>query len=205
MTPPAGYTESGFSGRYIIYLRKSRADLEAEQRGEGETLARHERALLELARRQRLNIVDIYREISVGRDHRRPAGHAAGACRGGRKGYGMAYWCTKWSALPGGDTIDQGIVARRSNSPTPKSSRRSRPTTRITSLTRSTLSSAFYEPQEYKTSTAVLQRGRIASIKEGKYVGSRPPYGYDRKKLEKGQGLYPCPKPRAGPGGQADF
>ena len=28
---------------YLIYLRKSRADLEAEARGEGETLARHER------------------------------------------------------------------------------------------------------------------------------------------------------------------
>lgn len=30
---------------YAIYLRKSRADAEAEARGEGETLARHERAL----------------------------------------------------------------------------------------------------------------------------------------------------------------
>ncbi len=29
-----------------IYLRKSRADLEAEQRGEGETLAKHRTALL---------------------------------------------------------------------------------------------------------------------------------------------------------------
>ena len=33
---------------YCIYLRKSRKDLEAEQHGEGETLARHERALLSL-------------------------------------------------------------------------------------------------------------------------------------------------------------
>ena len=32
-----------------IYLRKSRADREAEARGEGETLARHERILLDLA------------------------------------------------------------------------------------------------------------------------------------------------------------
>ena len=29
---------------YCIYLRKSRADLEAEAHGEGETLARHEHA-----------------------------------------------------------------------------------------------------------------------------------------------------------------
>ena len=37
------------SGEYCIYLRKSRADAEAEQKGEGETLARHEAALLALA------------------------------------------------------------------------------------------------------------------------------------------------------------
>ena len=36
---------------YCIYLRKSRADAEAEAHGEGETLARHERALLDIARR----------------------------------------------------------------------------------------------------------------------------------------------------------
>ena len=33
-----------------IYLRKSRADREAEAHGEGETLARHERILLDLAK-----------------------------------------------------------------------------------------------------------------------------------------------------------
>ena len=36
---------------YVIYLRKSRADLEMESRGEGETLARHRAALLEVAKR----------------------------------------------------------------------------------------------------------------------------------------------------------
>ena len=34
-----------------IYLRKSRADREAEAHGEGETLARHERILLDLAKK----------------------------------------------------------------------------------------------------------------------------------------------------------
>ena len=38
---------------YCIYLRKSRADMDAEAHGEGETLARHEKALLELAKRER--------------------------------------------------------------------------------------------------------------------------------------------------------
>ena len=55
-----------YGGDYLIYLRKSRADIEAEQRGEGETLARHERSLLDLAGRLKLNIVDIYREVVSG-------------------------------------------------------------------------------------------------------------------------------------------
>lgn len=41
---------------YCIYLRKSRADAEAEARGEGETLARHEKALLETAKRLQLTV-----------------------------------------------------------------------------------------------------------------------------------------------------
>src|SRR5690606_38402259 len=52
--------------RVAIYLRKSRADLEAEARGEGETLARHKKTLLETAQRLRLNIVKIYQEIVTG-------------------------------------------------------------------------------------------------------------------------------------------
>lgn len=41
---------------YALYLRKSRADVEAESRGEGETLARHQAQLLELAKRQQLAV-----------------------------------------------------------------------------------------------------------------------------------------------------
>ena len=52
--------------QYLIYLRKTRADREEELRGEGETLARHEKALLELARQQHLPIADIYREVVSG-------------------------------------------------------------------------------------------------------------------------------------------
>ena len=44
---------------YCLYLRKSRADVEAERAGEGETLSRHEHALLELARRQHLDVTEI--------------------------------------------------------------------------------------------------------------------------------------------------
>ncbi len=39
---------------YCMYLRKSRADVEAEARGEGETLTRHQNMLMELSKKQNL-------------------------------------------------------------------------------------------------------------------------------------------------------
>jgi|GEM_PF-5499355 len=45
---------------YCMYLRKSRAYQEAEARGEGETLARHEKILLQLARKLNEFIALIY-------------------------------------------------------------------------------------------------------------------------------------------------
>ena len=45
---------------YAIYLRKSRADIEAEAKVEGENLARHLSQLMELARRRVLNVTHIY-------------------------------------------------------------------------------------------------------------------------------------------------
>ena len=50
---------------YAIYLRKSRADLEAEKLGEGETLARHRKILEELAARKRFYIGEIYEESII--------------------------------------------------------------------------------------------------------------------------------------------
>ena len=52
--------------RDCIYLRKSRADREAEARGEEETLARHEIILLDLAKRRGCHIGAIYREVVSG-------------------------------------------------------------------------------------------------------------------------------------------
>ena len=57
---------------YAIYLRKSRADIEAEARGEGETLERHRKALWALAQRRGLNVVREYSELVTG-DSRKAA------------------------------------------------------------------------------------------------------------------------------------
>ena len=50
----------------VIYLRKSRADLEAELSGASDTLARHRQTLTELAARGHLTISAIYEEVVSG-------------------------------------------------------------------------------------------------------------------------------------------
>ncbi len=44
---------------YCLYVRKSRADVEAETRGEGETLSRHINTLLEIAKHKHFDITQI--------------------------------------------------------------------------------------------------------------------------------------------------
>lgn len=53
-------------GYYLMYLRKSRADAEKERYGRYETLAVHESQLTELARRERLHVAQVYRELVSG-------------------------------------------------------------------------------------------------------------------------------------------
>ncbi|MBH9894055.1 recombinase family protein, partial [Clostridioides difficile] len=49
-----------------IYLRKSRADEEAEKQGEFETLSRHKSTLLKLAKEQNLDVIEIKEELVSG-------------------------------------------------------------------------------------------------------------------------------------------
>ena len=61
---------------YAIYLRKSRADLEAEKLGEGEALARHHKILEELAARKGFYINKILRYGNLRYAKRRERGIA---------------------------------------------------------------------------------------------------------------------------------
>ena len=184
-----------YPGDYVMYLRKSRTDMEAEQRGEGETLARHERALLELSDRLCLNLAGVYREIVSGETiAARPVMQKL--LSEVERGLWAGVLVIEVERLARGDTIDQGIVAQ----------------TFKFSGTKIITPSKTYDPdnefdeeyfefglfmsrREYKTINRRLQQGRLASVKEGKYVASVPPYGYDRKKLEHDKGYTLIPNP----------
>lgn len=180
---------------YCIYLRKSRADEEAELRGEGNTLARHERALLDLAKRQKLNITAIYREVVSGETiSARP--QMQRLLSEIEQGCWQGVLVMEIERLARGDTIDQGIVAQ-----TFKYSETKIITPSKTYDPNNEFDEEFFEfglfmsRREYKTINRRLQRGRLASVKEGKWVGNLPPYGYVRKKLETQKGFTLEPHP----------
>ncbi len=174
--------------QYCIYLRKSRTDLEAEARGEGETLARHETSLLELAKRLKINVTEIYREIVSGEtiDDRPVMQHVLNEVE-------QEIWTgvlvMEVERLARGDTKDQGIVAQ-----TFKYSNTKIITPVKTYDPNNEYDEEYFEfglfmsRREYNTTKRRLQGGRITSVKEGKYVGNKPPYGYVREKLYKQKG-----------------
>lgn len=53
----------------------------------------------------------------------------------------------------------------------------------------------FMSRREYKMVKKRLYRGRIQARKEGYFIGSRPPYGYGRKRI--GKGCVPVPNGNA--------
>lgn len=164
---------------YAMYLRKSRADVEAEALGEMETLARHEKILTELAKRKGIKICEVYKEIVSGESiENRPEMQRLLKDVYARKYKGVLV--VELERLARGDTKDQGTVAeafKLSN------------TMIITPMKDYDPNNEFDEEylefglfmsrREYKTISRRMQQGIIQSVKEGNYVGSLPPYGYD--------------------------
>ncbi len=181
--------------QYAIYLRKSRADIDAEARGEGETLARHEKTLLELAKLQKLNIVEIYKEVVSGETiAARPV--VQRLLHEVERGVWTGVLVMEVERLARGDTIDQGIMAQ-----TFKYSNTKIITPVKTYDPNNEFDEEYFEfglfmsRREYKTINRRLQQGRLTSVKEGKYVANQAAYGYVRKKLEKEKGYTLEPHP----------
>ncbi len=174
---------------YAIYLRKSRADLEAEANGELETLARHEKQLKELASKLRLPIVKEYKEVVSGETiSARP--QMQELLQGVQNGLYEGVLVMEVERLARGDTIDQGLVAQ-----TFKYSN-----TKIITPTKTYDPNNEYDEEyfefglfmsrrEYKTIKRRLQAGRTRSVKDGKFIGNITPYGYDRVKIRGDKGF----------------
>lgn len=185
-------------GNYCAYLRKSRKDLEAEARGEGETLARHEHILLDLAHRLNISLEAIYKEVVSGETiSARPL--VQQVLREVEEGVWTGVLVVEIERLARGDTRDQGYVAEAFTYSNTKI---------ITPLKIYDPSdpadqeyfefNLFMSRREYKTINRRLETGRHQSFLEGKFLGNVAPYGWERYKLDRQKGFSLRPHPQEG-------
>jgi len=183
-------------GQYAAYLRKSRADLEAESRGEEDTYVRHERILLDLTKRYGISLTKIYRESPITGERISARPEMLQLLEDVESQRWTGILVVEVERLARGDTMDQGEVAQAfkySNTLIVTPMRIFDPTNPDDEEYFEF--GLFMSRREFKTITRRLQSGRVSSIKEGKYVGNKPPYGYVRVKLPgKGYSLEPHPE-----------
>ncbi|MGX4600295.1 recombinase family protein [Faecalimicrobium sp. JNUCC 81] len=161
-----------------IYLRKSRADEEAEKRGEYETLSRHRSALLKIAREKNLNIVEIKEELVSGESiSYRPK--MMELLEEVKQGMYDAVLVMDIDRLGRGNMQDQGLILDTFK----KSKTKIITPRKIYDLSNEfdeeySEFEAFMARKELKLITRRMQRGRIKSVEEGKFIASSAPYGY---------------------------
>lgn len=173
---------------YCMYLRKSRADLEAESYGEGETLARHRSALLRLSQKLKKPIDYTYQEIVSGETiSDRPKMQKLLADVSAGKWDGV--YVMEIERLARGDTMDQGLVFhafRYSGTLILTPSKIYDPANPADEEYFEF--SLFMSRREYKAINRRLRAGVVSAAMDGKWPFAGVPFGYQRKKLESEKG-----------------
>lgn len=173
--------------KVAIYLRKSRQDEEAEKKGDHETLSRHRTTLLKIAKEQNLNIIDIKEEVLSGESvSYRPK--MLDLLDEVKRGLYDAVLVMDIDRLGRGNMQDQGLILdtfKQSGTKiiTPR---------KIYDLSNEfdeeySEFEAFMARKELKLITRRMQRGRIKSVEEGKFIGTNAPYGYKLEYLNNGK------------------
>ncbi len=183
---------------YAMHLRKSRADLEAEARGEGESLSRHRKTLTDLAARLGLDVVAEYCELISGeRLSDRPemqrllSDVSAGLYDG--------VLDIEISRLTRGDLMDQGLILSTfkfsdTKIITPQHTYNLQDDWDEDVIT----SDMMMSRREYKFIKRRLQAGRMSSATEGLWQ-SPAPFGYRKVKIQRGKGYTLEPDPETAP------
>ena len=176
---------------YIMYLRKSQMDRDFEEVSVEETLKRHEKTLTEFCERNNLNVDVVLKEVVSGESlSARPkmmellelvnTGNYAGVV------------CMDIDRLSRGSSMDSGYITQvlqvndcKIITPAKIYNLNDDQDEQFTDM------KFMFSRYEHKTITKRLVRGRNDSAKEGKYLGSVAPYGYEKVKLkgEKGSTL----------------
>ena len=179
--------------RVAMYLRKSRRDVELEAVGAEDTLQRHRRVLLELARQMELTVTKIYQEVVSG-DTIDARPQMRQLLADVESGLYDAVICHDIDRLGRGGMRDQGRILEtfkwsHTAIITPDKVYNLDADIDEEAVEFKTLSARY----EYRMIKKRLARGREASVREGKFIGNTPPYGYERYKLQgqKGWSLRP--------------
>ena len=170
----------------VAYLRKSRKDVELESFTKEDTLNRHREIIKDLAKKNNVILDFFYEEVVSGETiEERPK--IKELLHEIEQNNIEEVYVIDVDRLARGDTEDQGRIAKTFQFGNTKI---------VTPIKTYDPNNEFDEEffefglfmsrREYKTITRRLNRGRISSINEGKYIGSICPYGYTKEKL-KGQ------------------
>lgn len=179
----------------LIYLRKSRKDIEAEKKAieDGvvfDTLDRHRKQLLDIAKKENHNIIKIYEEVATGENiSERP--EMLKMLRKVEEGTADGILAMDLDRLGRGDMFDSGLIYRALQFsetllifPSEVIDPNSEEAELIFGI------KSLVSRQELKQITKRMQRGRKASASEGKSITNRIPFGYLR---DENLRLYPNP------------
>ena len=176
----------------IIYLRKSRKDMDYyKDESIEKTLQRHEKELQEFI----TNIFgkpipehNIYREVVSGDTiEDRPVMQKVLSLIEDPRYIGVV--CVEIERLARGNTMDQGIIAQTFQYTETKIITPFKIYNLDNEDDLSYFEDGLYQARKYlKYTKRILHRGRVRSVKEGKYIGSVLPYGFNKIKLPNEKG-----------------
>lgn len=164
---------------YAILLRKSRSDLELEQIEKMETLKKHEQILTELATRMKLNIIETYKEVVSG-DSLEARPEMQRLIKDLYKGKYKGVLVVNLDRLARGNAKDQGIILeafKMTNTLiiTPQKTYDPNNMSDEDFIDFGLFMARF----EYKAITRRMSVGKLQAVKNGNYLATHAPYGYD--------------------------
>lgn len=189
---PKTYSIEDILDMLIIYLRKSRKDMDYfKDEPIEKTLERHEKDLQEYVKRifgKPIPEKNIYREVASGDTiEDRPVMQEVLKRVEDENIKGVI--CIEIERLARGNTIDQGIIAQTFKYTNTKIITPMKIYNLDNEDDLSYFEDGLYQSRKYLTYVKrILNRGRERSVKEGNYVGSILPYGFNKEKIpgEKG-------------------
>lgn len=181
---------------YAVYLRKSRADIEAEKLGEGETLTRHKAILTELAARKGLYVEKIYQEIVSGEtiEAREEIQKLINDCYAGKYRGIIVIDITRLSRGNQGDAqtiLDCLKYSNNNNGVLVVTPTKTYDVAHNHDDEEYMEFELFMSRREYKMIRKRMERGRVQAFVEGNYMGSYRPYGYNILKTKVARTLIP--------------